>query len=62
MLVKIYINDKYYKTVDTGPNDTTHYDPAFITSIVQQDKQLGLLNQFGINEKCIISIQPVKPQ
>ena len=60
MLVKIFINDKYYKTVETGPNDITHYDPATITTIVQHDKQLGLLNQFGINEKCVISIQPVK--
>lgn len=59
MLVKIFINDKYYKTVETGPNDTVRYDPSHVTRIIDQDKQLGLLNQFGINEQCVISIQPV---
>lgn len=60
MLVKIFINDKYYKTVETGPTETTHYDPVRLTQIVQDDRKMGLLNQFGINEKCVISIQPVK--
>ena len=60
MLVKIFINNKYYKTVETGPAETTHYDPARLTKIVEDDRKMGLLNQFGINEKCVISIQPVK--
>lgn len=60
MLVKIFINNKYYKTVDTGPSETTHYNPQLLAKVVEDDKKMGLLNQFGINEKCVISIQPVK--
>ena len=59
MLVKIFINDKYYKTVETGPNETTHYDPARLTQIVQDDKKMGLLNQFGINEKKTFMTQSI---
>jgi hypothetical protein len=56
MQVKIFINDKLYKTVTVEGNK---YDPADYWAQMQADKEAGLLNSFNIQEKMAVSFQPV---
>jgi hypothetical protein len=57
MQVKIFINDKLYKTVTV---EGKTYDPASYWPQMQADKDAGLLNSFNIQEKMAVSFQPVK--
>ena len=57
MQVNIYINDKFYKTIDTGPQDG--YNLANVLSIVEYDKAAGLLTDFAIDGQYSIRIEPI---
>jgi hypothetical protein len=56
MQVKIYINDKLYKTVPVAENN---YDPKNIWMQVQADKDSGLLSSFGVDKQFNIRIEKV---
>jgi hypothetical protein len=46
MQLKIFINDKLYKTVEVKDEV---YEPAFFIKQIEQEKQAGLLADFNIN-------------
>jgi hypothetical protein len=45
MQIKIFINDKLYKTVTV---DSDKYEPALFFKQINLDKEAGLLNPFNI--------------
>jgi hypothetical protein len=45
MQIKIFINDKLYKTVTVNDDK---YEPAFFFKQINLDKEAGLLNSFNI--------------
>jgi hypothetical protein len=45
MQIKIFINDKLYKTVTV---DSDKYEPALFFKQINLDKEAGLLNSFNI--------------
>jgi len=54
MQIKIYINDKLYKTV-TVQGDK--YEPADYWPQIEADKAAGLLNQFNIAESMKVEFR-----
>ena len=57
MQIKIYINDKLYKTV-TVEGET--YDPNDFWQQIKADREAGLLNSFDIAERMKIEYRKVK--
>ncbi len=54
MQLKVYINDKLYKTI-TVPGKT--YDPKIVWPHIKADKEAGLLNDFGVTQKMVVRIE-----
>ena len=57
MQLKIYINDKLYKTVTV---ETETYDPNDFWPQIKADKEAGLLNSFDIAERMKIEFRKVQ--
>lgn len=57
MQVKIFINNKLYKTV---PVDGTTYEPNSFWPQIQADKEAGLLSSFNVNESMAVRFETVK--
>jgi hypothetical protein len=57
MQVKIYINDKLYRTVTV--EDGQKYEPNKYWAQIQADKEAGLLDNYGIQNKFGIRFEPV---
>jgi hypothetical protein len=57
MQLKIYINDKLYKTV---PLTEEKYEPADYWPQISADKAAGLLNSFNIAEGMKVEFRKVK--
>ena len=57
MQVKIYINDKLYKTVTV---EGEKYDPNQYWGQIQADKNEGLLDTYKVDEKFSVRFEPVK--
>jgi hypothetical protein len=57
MQVKIYINNKLYKTVTV---EGTTYNPADYWPQIDADKNAGLLNSFNVTEKMALRFEAVK--
>lgn len=57
MQVKIFINEKLYKTV-TVPGTT--YEPGAFWKQIFADKEAGLLNSFNISEKMSVRYEAVE--
>jgi len=59
MQLKVYINDKFYRTIETG-NATATYDPSIVMTYINADKKQGLLGSFEIDTKGLgIKVEPV---
>ncbi len=60
MKLKVYINDKYYRTIDDGgKNSNKTYDPAVVMKFISQDKAQGLLDSFEIETKGLsLKVEP----
>lgn len=60
MQLKVYINDKYYRTIDDGGKRTaTTYNPAIVMKYINQDKAQGILDSFDIETKGLgIKVEP----
>jgi hypothetical protein len=58
MQVKIFINDKLYKTVSV--DDPKSYNPNQYWSQIQADKEAGLLESYNIENKFSVRFEPVK--
>jgi len=56
MQIKVFINDKLYKTV-TVPGTT--YDPSFIWPEIEADRDSGLLTTFNLNRGLAIRYEKV---
>ena len=56
MLLRIYINDRLYKTITI--NDTK-YDPKAIYDEIMIDKQSGLLSSFQLEKGMAIRYEKV---
>jgi hypothetical protein len=56
MQIKVFINDKLYKTV-TVPGTT--YNPNFIWPEIEADRDSGLLNSFDLNKGLKIRYEKV---
>ena len=54
--LKIYINDKLYKTVAL---DTAKYEPSWYWPQIKADKEAGLLNSFNIAESMKVEFRKV---
>jgi hypothetical protein len=57
MQIKIFINDKLYKTVTV---EGEKYDPNSFWPQIKADKEAGLLNSFNIAERMKIEYRRVK--
>ena len=57
MQIKIFINDKLYKTVTV---EGTKYNPADYWPQMQADRDAGLLNSYNIQNGMSVRIEPVK--
>lgn len=57
MQVKIFINDKLYKTVTV---DGDKYEPNSYWPQIQADKEAGLLSSFNVNESMSVRFETVK--
>ena len=57
MQVKIYINDKLYRTVTV---EDEKYNPNIYWLQIDADKEAGLLESYGIDKKFAVRFQPVK--
>jgi hypothetical protein len=57
MQLKIYINDKLYKTVTLTDEN---YEPATYFKQMEVDKEAGLLNSFNIAEQMKVEFRKVK--
>jgi hypothetical protein len=57
MEIKIYINDKLYKTVTVSGEK---YDPNQFWPQIKADKDAGLLNSFNISEQMKIEYRRSK--
>ena len=60
MKLKVYINDKYYRTIDSGDkNSDTTYDPSIVMQYINKDLAEGLLGSFDVDTKGIgIKVEP----
>jgi hypothetical protein len=56
MQIKVFINEKLYKTV-TVPGNT--YNPNFIWPEIQADRDSGLLTTFNLNKGLKIRYEKV---
>jgi hypothetical protein len=56
MKVKVYINDKFYKTIDIGKKTT--YDPSIVMPYINADRSAGLLTSFNIETQLAIRMEP----
>ena len=56
MQVKIYINDKLYRTVTV---EGEKYEPNKYWGIIEADKNAGLLDTYKIDEKFGVRFEPV---
>ena len=57
MQVKIFINEKLYKTVTV---EGKTYNPADYWPQMQADKEAGLLNSFNVQETMGVRFEAVK--
>jgi len=57
MQLKIFINDKLYKSILVT---STKYNPGDYKEMIQADKDAGLLNSYNIQQKMTIVYQVVK--
>lgn len=57
MQVKIFINNKLYKTVTVDGNT---YEPNTYWPQIRADKEAGLLNSFNVNETMAVRFEAVK--
>jgi hypothetical protein len=57
MQVKIYINDKLYKTVTVTGNS---YEPKSFYPQILADKEAGLLNSFNVQQSMSVRFDAVK--
>ena len=57
MQIKIFINDKLYKTVTTIGNS---YEPNSYWPQIRADKEAGLLSSFNVNESMAVRFETVK--
>lgn len=60
MKLKVYINDKYYRTIDSGgKNSDTTYDPSVVMKFINKDLSEGLLGSFDIDTKGMgVKVEP----
>lgn len=56
MQIKIFINDKLYKTVTV---DSDKYEPALFFKQINLDKEAGLLNPFNIAQGMKVEFRKV---
>ena len=56
MLLRIYINDRLYKTITV---DSDRYDPKVIYEEIMIDKQSGLLSSFHLENGMAIRYEKV---
>ena len=54
--LKIFINDKLYKTVTL---DNDKYEPAWYWPQIKADKEAGLLNSFNIEEAMKVEFRKI---
>jgi hypothetical protein len=58
MKVNVYINEKFYKTIDLGKKKT--YDPSIVLPYIDADKKNNLLGIFEIDTKGLgLRFEPV---
>lgn len=57
MQVKIYINDKLYRTVTV---DDERYDPNQYWEQIQIDRDAGVLDTYNIQNRFGVRFEPVK--
>ena len=57
MKLKIYINDKLYKTVKVQGD---RYDPAFIWPEIEADRDSGLLNGFDLSQGMKLRFEKIE--
>lgn len=55
--LEVYINDQFYKTFDVQDDQFGRYNPIDIITILNEDREKGLLDQFNVNENFSIKIQ-----
>lgn len=55
--MEIYINDQFYKTIEVQDDLYGRYNPIEIITMLNEDREKGLLDQFNINENFSIKIQ-----
>lgn len=55
--MEIYINDQFYKTIEVQDDLYGRYNPIDIITILNEDREKGLLDQFNVNENFSIKIQ-----
>jgi hypothetical protein len=58
MNLKIYINDKYYKTVTVAENDKGGYDAKPISMQLMAERDAGMLNDFGVRNSMNLRFVP----
>lgn len=56
-ILEIYINDQFYKTIEVQDDIYGRYNPIEIITMLNEDREKGLLDQFNINENFSIKIQ-----
>ena len=56
MQVKIYINDKLYRTITV---EGEKYEPNQYWGIIEADKNAGLLDTYKIDEKFGVRFEPI---
>lgn len=54
--LKIFINDKLYKTVTL---DNDKYEPAWYWPQIKADKEAGLLNSFNVEEAMKVEFRKI---
>jgi len=57
MQVKIFINEKLYKTVTV---EDEKYNPNIYWAQIQADKEAGILDSYNIHNKFGVRFEPVK--
>jgi len=51
--LQVFINDQFYKDVVVEVDENNSYDVGFVLSILNADKEAGLLDQFGAGPQSI---------
>ena len=57
MQVKIFINEKLYKTVTV---EGTQYDPNKYWGQILEDKESGALASYNVDQQLSVKFEPVK--